>query len=93
MSQAIGCNSSNASRKKNLEKDTNLSQIGTPNLLNKKDGRALFHGGIGHIHDNDSGPPRNDEDKVNSKQMIHAMLSYVWPKVGFTYYRNFSDLC
>lgn len=44
-----------------------------------------FHAGVGHIHDDDSGLPRNGEDKVNSKQMIQAMLAYVWPKVNMNW--------
>ncbi|KAJ1522730.1 hypothetical protein ONE63_001890 [Megalurothrips usitatus] len=48
--------------------------------VTQKDRKAWFHAGVGHIHDDDSGPARSGEDKVNSRQMIQAMFSYVWPK-------------
>ncbi|KAK3909944.1 ATP-binding cassette sub-family B member 7, mitochondrial [Frankliniella fusca] len=78
VSRAIVYSTEDISTKKLPLKDS--SQLAGPTALNQKDGRVWFHAGVGHIHDDDSGPPRNGEDKVNSKQMVKAMLSYVWPK-------------
>ncbi|XP_034239318.1 ATP-binding cassette sub-family B member 7, mitochondrial [Thrips palmi] len=79
VSQATVYTANDASKKKNTGKDITSSQLSNTGIQ-RKDGRVWFHAGVGHIHDDDNGPPRNGEDKVNSKQMIKAMLSYVWPK-------------
>lgn len=78
VSRAIVYTPEDVSSKKIPLKDA--SQIAGPTALTQKNSRVWFHAGVGHIHEDDGGPPRNGEDKVNSKQMIRAMLSYVWPK-------------
>ncbi|KAE8738969.1 ABC-transporter, subfamily B member 04 [Frankliniella occidentalis] len=78
VSRAIVYTPEDVSSKKTPLKDA--SQIAGPTVLTQKNSRVWFHAGVGHIHEDDGGPPRNGEDKVNSKQMIRAMLSYVWPK-------------